>query len=181
MPERTQSQAQWYAIQTHPNREFLANSALAAIDGVRTFLPSLHVKPVNPRARKKRPFFPGYLFVHADLRALGHSSVQYRPGVVRLVGLDDEPTPIPAPIIAEIRDRIRAAQAQDPLGLGDGATLGRGDRVRILSGPLSGYEGMFDTRLGGQTRARILVDFMGRELRTDLDVRLLEKLEPDAD
>ena len=176
MQEQTESRAQWYAVQTHPNREFLASGALAAIDGVEAFLPTLHVQPVNPRARTERPFFPGYLFVRADLDELGRNSVRYQPGVTRLVGLDDEPTPIPAPIIAEIRDRVAAAQATDPLGLGDGAYLNPGDKVRILSGPLQGYEGMFDTRLGGQTRARILVDFMGRELKTDLDVRALEKL-----
>ena len=178
MQAKEESQAQWYAVQTHPNREFLANSALAAIDGVENFLPTLHVKPVNPRSRTERPFFPGYLFVCADLRELGQNCIQFRPGVTRLVGQDDEPTPIPAPIIAEIRDRVQAAQAQDPFGLGGSAYLNPGDKVRILAGPLQGYEGMFDTRLGGQTRARILVDFMGRDLRTDLDVRTLEKLDP---
>ena len=178
MLERTEPQAQWYAVQTHPNREFLANSALAAIEGIETFLPTLHVKPVNPRSRTERPFFPGYLFIRADLRELGRNCIRWKPGVTRLVGLDDEPTPIPAAVIAEILDRVRAAQAQDPLGLGGGAYLNPGDKVRILSGPLAGYEGMFDTRLGGQTRARILVDFMGRELMpTDLDVRALEKVD----
>ena len=34
MQQQTESQARWYAIQTHPNREFLANSALAAVDDV---------------------------------------------------------------------------------------------------------------------------------------------------
>ena len=179
MQEKIESPSKWYAVQTHPNREFLANSALAALDGVETFFPTLHVKPVNPRARTERPFFPGYLFVHADLGALGQRCVQYRPGVVRLVGLGDEPTPIPAPVIAEIGDRVRTAQAQDPLGLGDGAFLQPGDKVRIQSGPLAGYEGMFDTRLGGPARARILVDFMGREIKTDVNVRTLEKLDPE--
>ena len=179
MQAKRESQAQWYAVQTHPNREFLAEGALAAVEGVETFLPTLHVKPVNPRSRKERPFFPGYLFVCADLSQLGQNRIQYQPGVTRLVGLDDEPTPIPTPVIAEIRDRVEAAQALDPLGLGGSAYLHPGDKVRILSGPLAGYDGMFDTRLGGQTRARILVDFMGRELRTELDVRSLEKLDPE--
>ena len=177
MNETTAPQVQWYAVQTHPNREFVAQSALGALEGVETFLPTLHVQPVNPRARTERPFFPGYLFVCADLGALGRNCIQYRPGVARLVGLGDEPTPIPAAVVAEIGDRIQAAQAQDPLGLGGGATLQPGDKVRIQSGPLAGYEGMFDTRLGGPTRARILVGFMGREMRTDLDVRTLEKVD----
>lgn len=164
-------------MQTHPNRECLAKSALAALDGVETYLPILHVQPVNPRARTERPFFPGYLFVQADLGALGQSCIQHRPGVVRLVGLGDEPTPIPAAVVDEIRERVQLAQAQDPLGLCGGATLQPGDKVRVLSGPLAGYEGMFDTRLGGPARARILVEFMGRVIKADLSVRALEKLD----
>ena len=177
MIERTEPYAQWYAVQTHPNREFLAEGALASVEGVQTYLPTLHVQPVNPRARTKRPFFPGYLFLRADLSEVGPSVLQWRPGISRLVGLDGEPTPIPDRVIDEIQERIRAAQAKDPLGLGAGATLNPGDSVRVRSGPLQGYEGMFDTRLGGQTRARILVDFMGRELKTECDVRALEKVE----
>ena len=177
MQEKKGTQARWYAVQTHPNREFLAEGALASVEGVETYLPTLHVQPVNPRSRTERPFFPGYLFVRADIALVGTSDLKWRPGVTRLVGAGDIPTPIPNPVIAEIRNRVEAVQAQDPLGLGAGATLSPGDRVRILSGPLAGYEGMFDTRLGGQTRARILVDFMGRELKTDLDVRTVEKLD----
>jgi transcription antitermination factor NusG len=177
MQEKTESKTQWYAVQTKPNREFLANAALASVEEVETYLPILHVKPVNPRSRKERPFFKGYLFVYADLAAVGESTLKWRAGVARLVGLDDTPTPIPEPVMDEIRQRVQAAQDKDPLGLGHGAYLSPGDHIRILSGPLQGYEGMFDTRLGGQTRARILVEFMGRELRTECDVRTLEKID----
>ena len=180
MIEPTEPQARWYAVQAHPNREFLAEGALASVEGVEAYLPTLHVQPVNPRARKARAFFPGYLFVRADLVEVGLSALQWRPGITRLIGPDGEPTPIPDRVIDEIQNRVRAAQAKDPLGLGEGATLNPGDTVRIQSGPLQGYEGMFDTRLGGQRRARILVDFMGRELKTECDVRALEKVERGA-
>jgi transcription antitermination factor NusG len=174
---RESNEPKWYAVQTHPNREFLAQSALASVEGVRAYMPTLHVKPVNPRARRERPFFPGYLCVQADLEAVGLSAIQWRPGVTRVVGLGDTPTAIPEAVIAEIRDRVQRAQRKDPLGLGRGAYLNPGDAVRILAGPLQGYEGMFDTRLGGQTRARILVEFLGREIAAELDVRVLEKVE----
>jgi transcription antitermination factor NusG len=175
--QETTNAGKWYAVQTRPNSEFVARGSLESVEGVESYLPTLHVKPVNPRSRRERAFFPGYLFVRANLSEVGLSALQWRPGVARLIGLDGEPTPIPDPVIAEIQDRVEAAQAKDPLGLGRNVYLSPGDKVRILSGPLQGYEGMFDVRLGGQTRARILVDFMGRELRTDLDVRSLEKIE----
>jgi transcriptional antiterminator RfaH len=39
------------------------------------------VRPVNPRARKTRPYFPGYLFVQADLAAVGLVEFRWMPHV----------------------------------------------------------------------------------------------------
>jgi hypothetical protein len=37
---------------------------------------------------------------------------------------------------------------------------------------------MFDARLGGQTRSRILIEFVGRLTIAELDIRVLEKAAP---
>ena len=163
---------EWYAVQVQPHKEFLANGALGGVAGVETYLPILKVDPVNPRARKKRPFFPGYLFAQADLGDVGLSAIQWTPGVVRVLGYDDVPVAIPERLIDDIRLQVRVVQGEDPWGLG---RLRHGDRVRITSGPLQGYEGMFDTRLSGKMRARILVDFVGRQTAAEVDVRFLEQ------
>ena len=164
---------EWYAIQTKPRKEFFACSALTSIAGAQTYLPTLRVKPVNPRSRKLRPFFPGYLFVYVDLAQVGLSAIRWVPGVVRMVGCGDKPVSIPSLVIEQIRRRVPQVQEEDPFGLGQ---FRRGDRVRVTVGPFEGFEGMFDTRLRGQTRARILVEFLGRLTATRLDLRYLEKV-----
>jgi transcription antitermination factor NusG len=78
-------------------------------------------------------------------------------------------------MIEEIRQRVAEVQLEDPLGQGQ---FRQGDRVRITAGPLEGYEGMFDTRLRGHMRARILVEFLGRLTAAKLDIRSLEKARP---
>jgi transcription antitermination factor NusG len=167
---------EWYAVHTKPHKEFLTRDALARIEGVQVYLPTLRVEPVNPRSRKIRPFFRGYLFVHADLAQVGLSEIQWQPGVSRVVDYGGEPVSIPAPVIEEIRRKVEEVQL---LEQDFGAERFRqGDRVRVTKGPFEGFEGMFDTRIGGQARARILVDFLGRLTATDLDVRYLEKLPP---
>jgi transcriptional antiterminator RfaH len=170
------SSKEWYAVQTKPRGEFLANQVLESVPGVQSYLPVLRVDPVNPRARKLRPFFPGYLFVSADLDQVRTSAIQWSAGVSRIVSYGEMPVSIPERVIVEIRRRVDQAQSADPLGVG---RFQHGDRVRITSGPLEGYEGMFDARLGGQARSRILLDFVGRLTATELDVRFLEKVEPD--
>jgi transcriptional antiterminator NusG len=91
------------------------------------------------------------------------------------VGYGENPTPIPDHVIIEIRRRVDESQQKDPLGLGQ---FRRGDRVRITAGPFEGFEGMFDARLGGKTRSRILLEFVGRLTATEVDIRTLEKVRP---
>jgi transcriptional antiterminator RfaH len=166
----------WYAVQTQPNREFLAKEALQTLAGVEVYLPTLHIKPVNPRSRKRRPFFPGYLFVQVDLQEIGMSAIQWLPGVVRVVGAGDLPVPIPGNVLTEIRQHVQLVQAEDPNGLG---RFRRGERVRINSGPLQGYEGMFDMRLNGRVRVQVLIECLGHVTAAELDVQTLTKVTPD--
>lgn len=166
---------EWYAIQAKPHREFWASSALDAIAGVQTYLPVLKVKPANPRARQVRPFFPGYLFACADLERVGLSVLRWTPGVARVVSYGAKPIPIRNDVIEEIRLQVAMAQQEDPYGLGQ---FEHGDRVRIKEGLFSGFEGMFDTRVGAQLRVRVLVEFLGRLTATELDVRLIERATP---
>jgi len=69
---------------------------------------------------------------------------------------------------------VAQTRQEDPLSIG---RFQHGDRVRITAGPFQGYEGMFDARLGGHMRSRILLDFVGRLTVTELDIRTLEKVE----
>jgi transcription elongation factor/antiterminator RfaH len=163
----------WYALQAKPHREFVVHRSLGQVEGVRTYLPVLHVEPVNPRARKVRPFFPGYLFVQADLEQVGLSTICWLPGVARVVGCGDQPVAIPDHIVEEIRRRVAEVQEQNPLGE---EVFRPGDRVRITKGPFEGYEGMFDGRLNGRMRARILVEFLGRLTTAEVDSLHLEKV-----
>ena len=170
------STKKWYAVQTKPHSEFLAEKVLDSVPEVRTYLPTLQVKPVNPRARKICPFFPGYLFACLDLDQVGSSAIQWSAGVTRIVGYGETPLSIPDRVIAEIRRRVDQTQLKDPWGVGQ---FQHGDRVRITAGPFEGYEGMFDARLGGRTRSRILLEFVGRLTATEVDMRTLEKVVSD--
>ena len=61
-----EAQSLWYALRTRPRKETLACKQAEA-QGIETFNPLMRVRPVNPRARKVRPYFPGYVFVLADM------------------------------------------------------------------------------------------------------------------
>ena len=72
----------WYALRSKPNKEEALWRELLA-GSYEVFYPQLHVQPVNPRSRKVRPYFPGYLFINIDLLTVGYSALAWMPYSVR--------------------------------------------------------------------------------------------------
>lgn len=148
----------WYAMRSKPNKEeFLAGQLQTY--GLEVFLPLLHVKPVNPRARKYRPYFPNYLFVQADLTAINISDLNWMPGAAGLVSFGGEPASVPDLLIVTLKKQIEHHNASLREAQSD---FQRGDVVLIESGPFAGYEAVFDTHISGQERVRVLLSLLQR-------------------
>lgn len=162
----------WYAIHSHPNKEGLLWEQLLA-RGFESFYPRIRVHPVNPRAKKIKSYFPGYLFVRADLVASGLSVFQWMPYATGLVSFGGEPSVVPDHLISSIRQRIgEIAEAGGELF----DHLKPGDTVIIHSGPFAGYEAIFDLRLSGNERVRVLLKMLSeRKLPIELDAGQIEK------
>ncbi len=51
-----------------------------------------------------------------------------------------------------------------------------GEKVEILNGPFEGFEGIFDTRLSGVARVRILIELIrGKPVKVDLAASSIQK------
>jgi transcriptional antiterminator RfaH len=146
----------WYALRSKPRKEEVLWKQLIARD-IEVFFPRMRVHPVNPRSRKLRPYFPGYLFVQVDLEAVGSSKFNWMPFAIGLVSFDGEPAVVPEGLINEVRNRVDEIAAAGG-EFYDG--LQPGDPVRISSGPFAGYEAIFDMRLPGSERVRVLIQML---------------------
>ena len=162
----------WYVIQTKPRRERQVGSVLER-QGIQVYLPLVRVRRVNPRASPVTPFFPGYLFARADLASIGASALNWVPGSVRLLGFDGEPALVPDVIVEHIRQRVSDLDRQYDLGSGP---FKPGDPVRIISGPFRDLEAVFDLTLSSSGRVLVLVKFLGRIVRGEVDLGVLEKV-----
>lgn len=151
--------AHWYALRVKPHKERIVYQLLQA-EKVPTYFPSVKVKPVNPRSAKIRPYFPGYMFVQADLQELGENAFRWTPGVHGLVRYGDTPAVVPDGLIIELKQRLEAIAASGGLVM---SQIKPGDRVRIHSGPFAGYDAIFDAYLPGQERVRVLLAFLSRQ------------------
>jgi len=149
----------WYALHSKPNHENLLWEQLTLRE-IEAFLPCITVKPVNPRARKIRPIFPGYVFVHFDISQHGESMLQWIPGAGGLVKFGNDFGYIPDSLIQAIRKRVgelHAVKCEPP------PTARLGETVIIQDGPFKGYEAIFDGRLSGSERVRVLLRLFQRE------------------
>jgi transcription antitermination factor NusG len=125
--------------------------------GFDAFYPRLKAKPANPRSRRTRPYFPGYLFVRAGLGEVGISVFQWMLNALGLVCFGGVPTRVPGEIVAGIQRRLEQVQAAGGELLHG---IRPGDRVSVQDGPFAGYQAIFDTRLGGQDRVRVLLQLL---------------------
>ena len=149
----------WYAMRSKPNKEdFLARQCEAR--GVKVFYPRIRVRVVNPRARKMRPYFPGYIFIQVDLEQINVSSFQWLPGATGLVSYGGVPAFVPESLINALRkrlDELNASERKPLLG------VDKGDVVTIQAGPFAGHEALFDASLAGEERVRVLLKLINEQ------------------
>jgi transcription antitermination factor NusG len=101
-----------------------------------------------------------------DLKQTGISSMQFIPGAGGLVTFEGEAADVPDGL-------IHAIQAKTDQINEDGGelfeVLNTGETVVIHSGPLAGYEAIFNARLPGSQRVRVLLKLLkNRQMPVDL-------------
>ena len=152
--------AQWYALRSKPRKELILWRQLENRK-LENFFPWVKVTPVNPRSRHLRPYFPGYMFVRADLEQEGQSKFNFMPYAIGLVGFDGNPARVPADFILALKKRmVQIAEAGGEIFY----DMNRGDPVWIIGGPFDGYRAIFDARLCGEHRVRVLLEMLSDQL-----------------
>ncbi len=163
----------WYALRSKPRKEDTVWEQLNT-RGIENYYPRLRVHPVNPRSRKVKPYFPGYLFVRVDLEDTGLSFFRWMPHTLGLVSFGGDPAHVPDNLIHAIKKRVNEINEAGGEKL-NGLTTG--DRVRIEAGPFSGFEAIFDSSLPGKERVRVLLMLLGqpRQIPVEIDVSQIRK------
>jgi transcriptional antiterminator RfaH len=158
----------WYALQSKPRKEDLLCEQLRMRE-IETFFPRVRIQPVNPRARKVKPYFPGYVFAYADLEQVGRSVLDWIPGAIGVVNFGGEPAPVSDHLISALQTHLDTlnASADDMAG-----RFQPGDVVAIHWGPFAGYEAIFDACLAGRDRVKVLLKMLEtQQIQIELPVQ----------
>jgi transcription antitermination factor NusG len=140
----------WYVMHSKPNKEELLYEQLRSRN-IDAYYPRIKVQPVNPRARKRKPYFPGYLFIKADLDALGPSTLRWMPGAIGLVDFGSYPSSVPEELLQAIRKKVEQINALDE---SQAEKFRAGEEVTIQTGPVPPASRLPPSQ--GNSRTRLL-------------------------
>jgi len=162
----------WYAIHTKPRQEERADNNLRACN-IETCYPRLRERRYSSFTQQPfyaiKPLFLGYLFARFDARTT-LNKVWFTRGVHSVVSFGGRPLTVNDDIILLIRSQI------GPEGfVNTGQQFAIGDKVRIKSGPLRDFVGIFEANASDATRVRLLLSAVNFQCRIDIERDLIEK------
>jgi len=168
--KRPAGEKKWHVFYLRPRAENLVYRILTNLN-YEVFWPVIHSIRIWKNRQKKKirlPLFPNYLFVYSHVHEL--YSIKCLPQVVNYVACGGKPSTLSEREVEGIRRM---------LGLGREITVetkfSKGERVRILSGPLKGYEGVLIEQ-HSKTRFGIQLKAINHAVFIDIDQLELEKL-----
>ena len=117
-----------------------------------------------------KPLFPNYLFAKLDLDPQ-YTKVKWTRGVSRILGNREGPVPISEKVVQTIRERV----GKDSL-IELEEQIKEGDLVQVSSGPLKDLVGVFQKRMSGKDRVKILLNLIGVDVPVQISKWQIHKV-----
>lgn len=160
----------WYVVYCVARKEHQVVEQFAARLALESYLPLIPQR-VGGQIQHV-PLFPRYLFIHANLHELGVSAISAIHGVQHIVKVGDQLQPVPEEVMQKLRQQV---EELNRLGIPPAYSLRPGDVVRVKNGPLQGLDVIFAGQTSTMQRVQILLEFLGRINKVDVDVGMLER------
>jgi transcriptional antiterminator NusG len=123
----------------------------------------------NERREKLKKMFPGYLFVQMKPDESAWYQLRRLPGVSKLVGTRNEPTPVSSEeinrILRQLGEKMKKIEVDFELNEG----------IKVISGPFRGYTGIISEINPDRGKLKSLISIFGRETPVELDFDQVEK------
>ena len=153
-----------YCIHTRSRHEEMVFQQLED-KRIPSFLPKLEVwsRRKDRREKIQKALFPGYLFVHEILDPYHRLEILKTPGVVRILGNEHGPVPVPDPQIESIQKILNGKTAVSSFPY-----LKEGQLVRVVYGPLKGCEGFLLKIKEAKEKLILSVDLLQRSVSVEI-------------
>jgi transcriptional antiterminator RfaH len=154
----------WFCLKTQPKREHLAATALRRQFEIECLSPRLRFRKMTQRGPVwfVEAMFPGYLFAKF-VYSRQHRVVEHSIGIRGLVQFGNRLATLPESVVVALQTRV---------GTEEVATIDTspkvGQSVQITEGPFQGLEAVVTRLLPARERIRVLLEFLGRSLETEI-------------
>ena len=160
----------WYCVHTRSRHEDAVYQRLTDKQ-IQAFLPKMEVWSKRKDRRKKiqKALFPGYLFVYEMMNPQHGLEILKTPGVVKILGNEVGPMPVPETQIESIKKLLDGKAAVSPFPY-----LKEGQLVRIVDGPLRGCEGFLVKIKEQKEKLVISIDLLQRSVSVEIESASIE-------
>ena len=159
----------WHLIQTKSRQEIRAQENLKQ-QGYEVYCPMLLVEKIlsGKVVIKPEVMFARYIFIQVGSRSeIVWSSIHSTPGVSNIVSFGGVPAKVESDLIEQL---LIQEQQVSPKEL-----FKKGERLLLTSGPFAGLQAFFKAS-GGEGRAIVLLDFLGKATQLQVQAATLTKL-----
>ncbi len=154
----------WYLVYTKPRGESTAAVNLSR-QNYHTYLPLIKKTRIKNAQAKKiiEPLFPRYIFIELNIETDNWSPIRSTLGVSSIVNFGFTPAKVPDSLIAVLKENENSDGIYEFIE----KKLVKGQSVEILSGPMMGYSGIFNS-YSTKNRVTILLNLLGKETSVQL-------------
>jgi transcriptional antiterminator NusG len=165
----------WYVVHTysgHENKVKLALEKTVQAQGMeelvsRVIIPTENVTEMKngKRTISTRKFFPSYILVEMDLTDEILHVINNTPGVSRLIGSGQRPSPLREEEVERILEAIDTGKAKPTPEI----PFNIGEHVKVVDGPFSDFTGVVEEINAERGKLKVMVSIFGRPTPVELD------------
>lgn len=154
----------WFCLKTQPKHEHIGAATLRRQLEIPCFSPRLRFRKATRRGAVwfVEPMFPGYIFAQFAYLLL-HRRVEHSSGIHGIVHFGDYLATLDANTVVALQQKAGDEEIVtiDP-------EIKVGQPVRIAEGPFQGLEALVTRLLPARERVKVLLEFLGRSVETEI-------------
>ncbi|MGX5687476.1 UpxY family transcription antiterminator [Arcticibacter tournemirensis] len=166
----------WYAVYTKSRTEKKVHTELTR-KGIEAYLPLVREQKRWSDRMKivEEPFLPGYVLVRVSFRE--QYDVLVIPGALRYISFEGTPAPIPDYQIENLKIFMVAGDHSIEV---TSERIHKGDKIRVISGPLANVNGEV-VEIRGKRRILLRFDTLGYCIHAEIGINKIDLLEENQD
>ncbi|MAS81249.1 MAG: hypothetical protein CMF45_01015 [Legionellales bacterium] len=153
----------WYILKIRSNDASYIQQELSLF-GIETYYPMLK-HSTDLRKWLLKPLFNGYMFIQIVDLEESAPVLNRVNGIIDFLREDSIPAKIPDDFMNRLQDKVNEINQQE----GVWRTYSIGDKVLLESYGLSTVGTVIQHSMSDKTRVRILIDFMGKEIKAEVN------------